>query len=473
MNNKMIKKILKIALVCCVLILSFYLRYQNYDSVPLKGQSWDEYSYSWTGLSLIRLGVPVGISGIDGYKMNDLRYINIDHVFQNTAEGNPIVFNEPWFDHPPLLGLITGGFSYLRGARVFEDTGTFLIRKPMIVLGTVSVLLVFLIGFLNFDYWVGIISALIYGTMPLVVISSRMVQGENGLIPFMLASFLFLSLFLKKKKIVLLFLSAMFAGLASLCKLSGLVSVLIAVISLFLFEKNKTDFVKKSVFFVLIAVSLTSLFVIYGAVLDWETFVNIFKSNSNRFYGIGTAAIYNLFVHVKVTHSKTMADAWPLASWIAFLVLCCKKISTKPEKLLVIGVLSYLIFYIFLGSYSYGWYALPFWPILCLILGRLISMGFRKKEYLLAGFILLFLPFGLLLEKVVNVVDFQKYSGFWRYGLGFLLVLMLLGRYHKEKGLGLFSGLSKFFLFVLFLLTIYLNVRFVGMINIDSWYGLS
>jgi len=38
--------------------------------------------------------------------------------------------NYPWFDHPPLMGLLTGGWAYLKGARIFEDTTTSIIRKP-------------------------------------------------------------------------------------------------------------------------------------------------------------------------------------------------------------------------------------------------------------------------------------------------------------------------------------------------------
>lgn len=159
----------------------------------------DEYSFSWVGLSLIQLGKPIGISGIPGYLVNDYRYINVDQVFQTTAKGNVFSINTPWFDHPPLLGLVSGGYAHLKGAQVFEDAQITLIRKPMLAIGVLSVLLLFIFLKVIFGYLEALIGSVIYATSPPAIISSRMVQAENLLIPFFLISLLLIFYYLRKK----------------------------------------------------------------------------------------------------------------------------------------------------------------------------------------------------------------------------------------------------------------------------------
>lgn len=440
---------MKTIAVVMVMIMAFWLRYQNHATVPLPGQSLDEYSYSWVGLSLIRLGMPVGISGIGGYPFSDMRYINVDRVFQSTAENNPVSINYPWFDHPPLLGLLSGGYAYLRGARVFEETSSWVIRKPMVVLGTITVLLVFALAAVNFGYLAGLISAIIYATMPLAVVGSRMVQGENGVIPMWLLSLLGLSLFLKKKNYRWLITAAIAAGIATLFKLSGIVAIISGLV--ILGQKKKF---KEMVVFGAIALSWTSLFVIYGMVYDWETFVNVWRANTGRVYNIGAAAFYNLMVQIKLTHDKTLTDAWTLAGWIAWFLAIKKSI-------LAIPVVSYLAVYILLGSHPYGWYALPFWPILTIALGKTLVDCFKEKR-ILTGLLLLLIPLGQNITKLVEINDFQKYATWWRVGV----VGVLLGILWRQKT-------SRVLLVAGFLAAVYLNWRYLGLMNIDFWYKVN
>src|SRR3990167_2924109 len=106
--------------LCLVLIvvLGYILRRNNYASVPLPGQSTDEYSNAWVGLSLIRLGVPVGISGLVGIR-DYPTYINPDRILSSTVPGGALPISYPWFDHPPMMGKFSGTFAYLRGVRNF------------------------------------------------------------------------------------------------------------------------------------------------------------------------------------------------------------------------------------------------------------------------------------------------------------------------------------------------------------------
>lgn len=465
---------LKSIIILLILFLAFYLRKENYDTVPHKGESWDEYSYTWVGLSLIKLGVPVGISGIDGYTNEDVRYINVDRVFQSTANGVPTVINKPWFDHPPLLGLLTGFFAQSKGVEVFEEAGTFIIRKPMIFLGTLSVFLLMIIAWIHFDFFTATLAGLIYATVPIVVISSRMVQGENGVIPLMLLSYLFFSLFFKQKKYIYLFLSGVSAGLACLMKLSG-ISAWLTVSLLLLLEKNKS-FNKKIVnigYFSSIVFSFVSVFFLYGAFYDWSLFQQILRSNSNRFYGIGPEAIFNLITQTKITNIKTMTDAWPMAGWLAWFLIAKESKRSFGEQLIFLALISYLAIYLLFGNYPYGWYALPFWPVLFLALARLFSKNLFKYKNQTVIFLLSMIPFGFGISRLVDITSFQKYSFFWRYFLFlFLLLASLLNQTEFNKTL-LYKKLFTLFIILLLSFSLYMNVKYLSLIDVDFWYKIN
>lgn len=88
-------KTIKIILFGLVIVLSYKLRELKYDVIPTRGQSFDEYSNSWVGLSLIRLGVPVGSSGLAGYDEDIRRYVNVDRVLQSHVVGPNVVVGKP------------------------------------------------------------------------------------------------------------------------------------------------------------------------------------------------------------------------------------------------------------------------------------------------------------------------------------------------------------------------------------------
>ncbi len=166
----MLKNSIKVIILICIAILSLFLRKRDYAQIPIPGQSTDEYSNSWVGLSLIETGMPIGISGLPNYQNETKEYVNVDR-FTQYLSSDPLTLNYPWMDHPPLLGLITGGYAYTQGARVFEDTIALFIRRPIILISTISVALIMIYCWLNFGFLSAIVSGLIYGTTPLIVLS--------------------------------------------------------------------------------------------------------------------------------------------------------------------------------------------------------------------------------------------------------------------------------------------------------------
>ena len=460
----------KIICLIIVVLLAGKLRFYKYDSVPLPGQSLDEYSNSWVGMSLIKIGLPVGISGISGYQFNDMRYINVDRVFQSTAYGNPVSINYPWFDHPPLMGLVTGGWAYLKGARVFEEANSFIIRKPVVILGVISVGLLFIYGWLCYSFSVGLISSLIYATVPLMVVSSRMIQAENGLIPLFLLSLILYKLFTKNNSLVYLFLCGIVSGLAILFKLSGIV-VFLTIIFLMYFEKSKIkkEIIENIIFYGVIVFSIGIIFVIYGATYDLKQFMAIFLSNSNRFYGIGPAAVFDLFLQSRLTHNKFITEAWPLVGWLSVLISLFRKEKFKNKMWFALPIITYLMIYLFFGSQPFGWYAYPFFPFLMLSIGWLI-VNSDTIEKQIGALICLLLPFGYGITRIVSINDFQKYASLWRWGLVSIIILFLILLKYKNKK---FRKITKLLIYLILMLTIYLNIRYVLMLDVDFWYKVS
>lgn len=463
------KTIINIFVFILIVFTGYHLRIKNYSQIPLPGQSMDEYSNSWVGLSLIRLGYPVGMSGMLGYGGNDTRYINVDRVFQSTANGNPFYLNYPWFDHPPLMGLVTGGYAYLKGARVFEDTVASVIRKPVIGLSILTLVLTIILGYVLYDKKTALTAGLLYATIPLFVIQSRFVQAENGMVVFFILSLILLSLFVRKQKYHYLFFSAIFAGIGTLFKLSGISAYLSAITIILLQTKPRPVLIREVFFYLAIALPITSLFVIYGAVLGWSTFTNVLSDNSSRFYGLGMAAIQNLWLETRVTHGKTLTDHWPMVFWFAFFLYLQSK--RKLEELIVpVGIITYLVTYLFFGSWPYGWYTIPFWPLLTLVFSRFLLTPHKSNFHLFISSLLLIIPITQTLTRFIDIRSFQSFANPWRL---FITLFITATFFVSARFASKITKYSHLWIFGLLIVAVYLNIRFLNLINPDLWLKLN
>ncbi len=430
-----IKLLITICFFLLILAVGAVLRWRNHTQVPLPGESTDEYSNSWVGLSLIQLGVPVGRSGLVGYGGSDGRYINVDRIYSTTAGGGPLGINKPWLDHPPLLPLITGGYAYLNGGMVFEDATARLIRKPMLVIGIVNIALVGIFAYLLAGPEVGLLAATLFATSPLVVVTSRMIQAENGVILTWLISLICLFIYQKKNRPIYLWLAALTAGTAISFKVSGVVAWLSGAAILLSAEKktNSRRFWETALFSV-ISLSFLALFFVYGAAYSFSTFTIVWQSNSTRPYDIGFGSLFNLLTTTKITVSKYLTEGWLLVGWIASLSI----IGAKNKKLfsfLIVPLFSYLIIFLLMGGSAYGWYRLPFMPFLFVASAVILAEGFKAKEKLVPVLLAL-IPLGVTVHKLGEIYNLMPFSQYWRYGLPLVIAWFLFGRNEKlSRGL--------------------------------------
>ena len=464
----MLRKIFKTAVFILIFAVALIVRKQNYAEIPIPGQSVDEYSNSWVGLSLIELGVPVGFSGQPGYENKIIKYINVDRFYQVVSTGSPLTLNYPWMDHPPLLGLITGGYAYLSGARVFEDTRALIIRRPIIIIGTLSVALLTIFCWINYGFLAGAIGGFIYATSPLVVLSSRMIQAENAIIPSLLFCMISLSLYIKTKKDYWLVLCSFSAGIATLFKLSGFVCHLFVFFSLLdVHKKFNKSFIKDFLFFLLLSLPITFFYVIYGFAYDFGTFKSLILANYNRFYGIGPDLFMQLVRNQRLTYHKFLPESFIVGSWIVFIGWVFKKHKIIFDVLPVFSVFIFLIIYIIFGSQPYGWYAFPFWPLLFIILARFFSLAYEKNANYLPVFLISFLLLGENISRTTGLDDFQKYANVWRFGLSTLLFLVVLQTILNNNS----KYLPKLLLLILWCFLLYTNLKYLSLIDIAFWWN--
>ncbi len=462
----MIKKIFQLIIVFAIFILAIILRKKTYSEIPIPGQSVDEYSYSWVGLSLIKTGMPIGISGLSGYQNQYDRYLNIDR-FMQFIPSDPLAINYPWMDHPPLLGLITGGYAHLKGADVFEDTLATFIRKPIILISSISVLLVIVFCWINFSFITGLFAGLAYATTPLIVLSGRMIQAENAIIPCLLMVMIFLSLYLKNKKDYWLILAAVFSGLATLFKLTGIVCYLLTFFTLLSkHQKISKAFFNDLFFYLAISIPISLLYLIYGSVYGLKNFINIFFSNSNRFYGIGPNLLLELIRNQRLTQHKFLTEVWIVVGWLAFFISLFKKSIKLTDNIPRLALISYLIIYILFGSQPYGWYTFPFWPLLIIILSRFLANGFEIIENIVPVFLFSVLIFGANIARLLGIFEFQPYSNFWRLGVSGILFFFIFLTILKIKS----KILIRIILFCLWLAMFYTNLKYLNGIDIQFWW---
>src|SRR3990167_2226212 len=157
-----------------ILLLGFLLRSNNLSTWPRPGATFDEYAWTWQGISLIKNHVPTSWSPHPQYKNFK------DVVYQKTH----FRMVTPFLEHPPVFGLVAGSFAILNGVQGIYDLHFYDIRPLAVVLGFLSLVFLFLLVKEIYDTKTALIASLLYATIPTIAIGSRIVQNENFFIPF-------------------------------------------------------------------------------------------------------------------------------------------------------------------------------------------------------------------------------------------------------------------------------------------------
>lgn len=429
----------KLFLFISILFLGIILRTVNFTSVPRHGATFDEFAWTWLGINLIQKGVPISWSTHPQYKeKQEIRY-----------QGASFLLVRPYLEHPPLFGLVSGAFALLSNVKDMYGVTLQKIRPLAIILGTFSILIVYLLTKEFYGTGVALISSLLYATVPTIAIGSRLVQNENFLIPFWLLSLFFILRYLKTGKKRFRNVATIIAGLLSLAK----VPWLIAGFSLFLILIYKKK-IKDALFTILVTFSLFLLFIIYGIYFDKNLFFNLWSLQLNR-YDISFSGLFSLFKDPLLI-DRGYLDGWIYFGWISIVILAS---DLRKNFLILIPFISYFVLYIFAipNEPAHGWYRYPFYPFLLISLAIILKEEFVKPT-------LRFVIFLFLVGLSLLFNTWQQSFGFsliiYRISI-LILSIPILSLLISSKRLNKFSKyISLFFLAFFIILNIFAVINF-------------
>lgn len=431
-------KRLEIHIVIFILLLSLLLRLHNYDIYPQRGASSDEYTYSFLGISLLTEQIPISWSYFTAYK-NKYDLI-IDKLYF------PIV--SPYFDHPPLNGLLVGGWSILFGYNTFYEVELRIIRLMPIMLSMVSSIFVFLLGKHFYGYKTGLWALLIFGTTTIFVINGRVVFAENLLTPLILSAIYLFSIWNKNinNKRALIF--GIICGFALWTKEVGVILYL-SLLYLFILNRVRLNrvLILSGMFF-----TFFGAYFAYGWIYDWEVFKGIIESQSSRIVGPETL---HLLLSKPIIVNKVYNDGWYFLGFLSFFF---SFFNYSKHRILLIPAVAYFMILIFslTKDGEMGWYMIPMFPFMALFTAYFLVESTKTKSW----FIFLLLIFvGLADIKFIYEENFGLTTSQFRVIIFFLFSpLMILFLLRRER---LFYWLGNFWFYLFIAGSVFLTYNYV------------
>lgn len=429
-------KITEIIIVLSILFLGLLLRLNNYEKYPQRGATSDEYTYSFLGVSLLTKGIPISWSHFD---YPNKKIVIIDNIVF------PIV--SPYFDHPPLYGLIVGGWAILNGQNTFEKIELKTIRIIPIFFGAVSSLLVYLIAERLYGFKIAIWSLLIFSTTTVYVMNMRIVISETLTTPLLLSSVYIFSKYPKvtnKKAIILGLLS----GMGIMTKIFGMIIFLNTFANLII-EKAKPRVI---LFATLIFLSFVIALVAYGRYYDLNLFFEIQKAQSSR--NIGPDSLW-LFTLSSTIVNKVFQDGWYFFGLFALFYLFS---DFAKHKLIILPSLIYIL--ILISSLNRtghsGWYMIPLFPFMSIATAYVLDKAIKSSQYI---FFIFLLMIGLTEIKLI----YEEWFGLNNFVYRLLLIFVFAPFVFAVilKRFGLFSTLANMWIYIFILGSIILTHNYV------------
>ncbi len=464
MNLKKIlkNKYFKILIFLLTLYSTFVLRAHGYERVPTANHL-DEMLYAWSGLYLIETGTPVSWSTLD--------YPLRAEVFKGRMSykgGLPqasVTLYKPWLDEPPLFSLIVGYFAHINHALRTDFVPSSYIRIPTVIFAALTSIMIFLIARLVSGYWTGILSMIVYGTVPLFVFASRSAMPEN-LIALIFVSIFYLMLkFLEKDRSWLIYPIPILIGIAGLSKPTGYLLLPFALFIVFTFytqQKKIKSAIYASLYLILATLPFLIAFFAYGYLMDAEIFKRILAIQSNRPVGFGSLAWY--FITPSFSTS-ILKDSWFVFCMLssAYFIFATKFFKNLKDlldkKSLVIFAFVYAVIMVMISGGEndlLAWYRFFSYPFLAII--GAWGLQFLVKK---ADFFATFIVAGMLLGNrmlLANAFRDNVHPSDYRNILSLLFVPSIIKTFFENK---IIDKICKTFIIGIIIVGIYFNVIYI------------
>lgn len=406
-----------LVVLAIITLFSLILRLKDYDTVPPVNEAFDEVFYAWGGGTWIKEGVPKSWSYFEQYK-------NVEHVEYAGINWRIV---SPSIEKPPLYSLINGVLISIAGIDDVFATPHRLIRHIPLFLSIFTVFLVGLVARRIFDARVGILSSLIYATVPTIVLTNRLSLTENLLTPLLLLALLLLTDDIREKTNFKTIIIGILCALAVLTKQIGIFIPLGVAVIYFIFKKQ-------SKFLIIVTLSAIGLFIYLaeGIYYGWDLFVSLQQqwriahplsglpeviASIFRFQGIGPKN--HPFIDGPILLGYLLLFTSPL-------LLKIDKFANYRNTLFLIFPFIYLIL-LAIGESGgpaftfFGWYLYPLLPFVVILFAKFIWDFWQKPQFLTSA--LLFLVVGSSTIRFFFLLTPREFHYLWQYTfIGAILV---------------------------------------------------
>jgi hypothetical protein len=366
--------------VLALVALAAVLRFHQYDQIPYPSETADEYAYAWSGWSWLHEGSPTSWSEKAAYGVAPVYIWN----------GARYRLVHPWYDHPPLYGLIAGAAASVVPADDLMDASLSVVRLVSVAAGALSVGLLFALALSTFGYGVALSASALLATVPTIVLTSRLALAESLIVPLLLLGLIGAwrwSSSLSQRPRVWLALTCCCAFAAPLAKAPGLVVAVSAALLLVLHNRTRAA--------VVVAVAGCAgliPYVAFGLVTTPSIFRAVVADQAGRATGLETLARL-------ITSNSVVSVQWN-DSWMAFLWIALGYATLRRDRTLTALAFPYLVFLVAAVDQQAlrGWYREPLYPALCLAGGILIRDTLARPDAIRTALLLFGVAFGKLAE---------------------------------------------------------------------------
>jgi 4-amino-4-deoxy-L-arabinose transferase-like glycosyltransferase len=350
-----------------IVLLAALLRLHDYALVPFHHETADEYQHAWEGWHLLHERAPAAWSTFpDRYTAAQTREFR--------WFGDRYVVVRPYFDHPPLFSIPVGLVCTIAGARTFLDCTLPMMRLVPIILSLAGVLLLArLARAYGASERASLLAALVYATLPVIVLGHRLVKAENLVsVLFMGALILVLEENQRTPRRAAV-LAGVLCGLAILAKATGL-AVLLAVLLVLASRRRWRDAAVAAG----IAGGFVVLYLFYAAAYDFGIFLDVLRSQSISKW-VSLEAILDLL------GGKAVVKYFGRGAYL-FLLLAAGAAAFRKERALLLPLVLYGTLLALTADHRvvYGWYRIPLFPFLCIAAGLYLETMLEEADLSLA-----------------------------------------------------------------------------------------
>ena len=361
-----------------ILILAALLRFHDYSLVPFHHETADEYQHAWEGWTLLHDGVPAAWSTFpDRYP--------IDQTLDLKWFGDRYVLVRPYFDHPPLFSVLVGLVNSALAAPLrppgwlpplWGDSFTCfncslrIARLVPIIMSLAGLLLmVRLARAYGASERAALLGALVYATLPVIVLAHRLVKGESLLTLLFMAAILAALRHRETGEVGASALAGALCGLSLWTKATGVAVPVVVLLILVAARRWRGAIVALA-----ITLGFFGLYLVYAWWYGFGIFLKVIAAQATTKW-VSLDAVQDLL------QGKVVTKLFGRGTYL-FLLLAAGWAAFRKERALLLPVAVYGVIIALTADQRviYGWYRIPLYPFLCVAAGLYLEEMIERSD---------------------------------------------------------------------------------------------